>query len=76
MVMSFSPPVVGLLTKSSQKGGGGSGSPGPSLATPLFLIFLSSLQVLHQHHEVTRSCPDLNKLLSFLDGEDIKPLLP
>jgi len=28
--------------------------------------------VLHQYHEVTRSCPDLNKLLSFLDGEDIQ----
>jgi len=28
--------------------------------------------VLHQYHEVTRSCPDLNKLLSFLDGEEIQ----
>ncbi|KAL9980992.1 hypothetical protein ACROYT_G009642 [Oculina patagonica] len=28
--------------------------------------------ILHQYHDVIRSCPDLSKLLSFLDGEDIQ----
>jgi len=28
--------------------------------------------VLHQYHDAVSSCPDLNKLLSFLDGEDIQ----
>lgn len=28
--------------------------------------------VLHKYHDVITSCPDLNKLLSFLDGQDIQ----